>query len=131
MEAKQIYCPGCDRLVSITVTPGPAHGGHANLPDGPELVCLDFGEGCSEGSCPIAGVAPIVMAVRLARSGLREADQWERVVAFCEGCAEPRDMEVLDGSHAYCEVCGSTRELLLLKTADGGYLAVTREGAGG
>lgn len=47
------------------------------------------------------------MAVRLARSGLRESLP-ARVRMNCSGCGETRELEVLDLDHGYCVVCGST-----------------------
>lgn len=120
-------CPSCAHKVRVTLTKAPSHGGHANLPDGAEMVCLDFQEGCSEGTCPLAGVSGIVMGIRLARSGLR-GDDWETVHARCQGCGQVVDLEVLDRIYGFCPVCGSTNRLLVLDLDDEGTVAITDEG---
>jgi hypothetical protein len=52
----------------------PTHEGHASLPDGPELVCLDASDPHCEGVCPITNMAHTVMELRLGESGMLELE---------------------------------------------------------
>lgn len=65
MNAKLMYCESCNREVRVVWSPGPAHEGHASLPDGPELVCLDCGQPCSGRHCPLTNLSHTVMERRL------------------------------------------------------------------
>lgn len=116
MRTKLAYCSARDQDVRIAWTNIPTQSGHANIPDSPEVVCLDYGEYCTGELCPMFGRLRILMAVRLARSGLRE--DWETIEAPCEGCREIRELQVLDDSHAYCPVCGTTNTWVLLEPED-------------
>lgn len=123
-ETRKTWCTLCQKEVLLTLTAAPARGGHANLPDHEELVCLDFGEGCQGGEvCPISRFRPVVMGVRLARSGLRQ--EWKTVRAQCEACGQISDLEVLDQSHAYCTLCGSTNTWMVLELDEGGRVVIT------
>ena len=126
METRTTFCSHCNKSVKLAITPAPTHGSHANLPDGGDLVCLDFGKGCDGGECPIAGLPSIVMGFRLARSEAEKNEPWPVVRATCEACGEVADLEVLDSSHAYCTSCRSTSTLLMLPLDDGHYVLVTK-----
>jgi hypothetical protein len=65
MKAKLMYCESCNREVRVTWTAAPEHEGHANLPDGPELICLECGTPCSGHHCPITNLSHVVMHNRL------------------------------------------------------------------
>lgn len=130
MSEETYYCPHCDKNVDIEVTRSREHQGHASLPEGGELVCLDFGAPCADARCPLSGLSSIVMGVRLARSGLREED-WATVHAVCEGCGQPSDMKVLDREHAYCPLCGTTNSWMILEFgADGSSVTITGRKSG-
>lgn len=123
MEPRTTYCEHCRKPVHLKVTP--VHrSGHASLPDGGQLVCLDFGRGCDGSMCPISGLPTIVMGVRLARSGEDKTEPWPHVSAVCEGCGNEVDMEVLDGEHAFCPRCGTTNTLVMLPLDDESFVAV-------
>lgn len=125
METRNVFCPRCDHEVTITLTPMPLHGrGQATLPDGGELVCLDFGRQCSGRTCAISALPRVVMGVRLARSGLK-AESWKTVRGVCQGCGETADLEVLSNDYAHCPLCDTTNQLILVELRGGGYLAVT------
>ena len=47
MNKETAYCSGCGHQVKLVITDAPPHDGQANLPDGAEVVCLDFHEECS------------------------------------------------------------------------------------
>ena len=107
----------------LTITP--EHGGsHANLPDGGTVVCIDFGEGCYEGTCPLTGRPGMVMGVRLAKSHLPH--EARMLTAHCESCGMVADMEVLDRTHAVCSLCESTNEYVIVPVDETHAIAVTR-----
>jgi len=123
-ETRKTYCSHCKKEVHVTVRRTAPRGGHANLPDHDEVVCLDFGDKCDGEVCPLSHYRPVVMGVRLAKSGLRE--EWTTVRAQCEGCGQVSDMKVIDGEHAYCELCGTTNTWMVLDFDDSGKVAVAR-----
>ena len=112
METQSAFCPRCQRPVHLTWTTAPVHEGHAPLPDGPQLICLDLDEGCQcQDACPVSHLAPIVMEVRLARSGLRE--DWPTTRVKCRGCERVTEMQILDDVHLLCTECGTTNPWVL------------------
>lgn len=125
------FCPSCRHHVRLTVTPAPPRSGQANLPEGAELVCLDFGEGCTSSSCPFSGTSGIVMGVRLARSGMRPEEDWKVVQGRCQGCGQMVDLEVLDKTYGYCPICGTTNRFVLLELDDETAIAITDENGEG
>jgi len=124
-ETHKTYCTHCQKEVLVTISPAAPRGGHATLPDHDEVVCLDFGDKCDGEICPISRYRPVVMGVRLAKSGLRPEGEWRMVRAQCEGCGQLSDMEVLDMDHAYCSLCGTTNTWLVLALDDDGEVVVT------
>ena len=133
MDKHMTYCTHCQKDVHFVVTPAHPHHGHASLPDGNQVVCLDFGRACDGGLCLLSGLPPIVMAVRLARSGEEKTEPWSVVHAVCKECSFPTEFKVLDAESGLCTVCGSVNRLALLKLDDGSFVAATnkepREGA--
>jgi Zn finger protein HypA/HybF involved in hydrogenase expression len=123
MTMDRIYCPHCEGEVRTTITAAPGHSTQANVAGAGELVCMDLGKGCTHSSCPLSSVSGMVMAIRLARSGLAE-DKFSTVRAHCEGCHNVVDLKVLDERFAYCDECGTTNRWVRLK-ADGGYIILT------
>jgi hypothetical protein len=121
MDDRIVHCSTCGRQVRLALTMGPAHLGHANLPDGPELVCLDAC-GCEGGACRFAGTAPVVMTVRLARSGMNP-EHFTHTHFRCGGCETVTEMEVLDGSLARCTVCGTINRWILDDLVEHGAVA--------
>lgn len=113
MDTQTVYCPGCNHKVRLTVTPE-HRDGHANLAEGAEVVCLDFGGGCADGRCPMTGSPGIVMGVRLARSHLRD-EAFDTLHTRCQACGNVVDMEVLDDRYAFCPVCESTQQWVMLE----------------
>ena len=122
-ETSRTFCTHCQKEVLVTVSAAPARGGQANLPDHDEVVCLDFGDKCDGDVCPLSRYRPVVMGVRLARSGLRQ--EWRTVRAQCEGCGQVTDLEVVDLEHAYCTLCASTNTWMVLELAEDGRVVVT------
>lgn len=129
VERSTVYCTACKQQVNLTFTAAPAHGGEANLPDGPELVCLTFGSRCAAETCPVSGLPSVVMGVRLARSGMDPEVPWRTVEMRCGGCERITTMEVVDNVHAFCTDCGTTNRWFKLNLGDEEYL-VAMEGQG-
>lgn len=123
LETRRTYCEHCQKEVVVTITPGSARSGQANLSDHEELVCLDFSDACDGETCPLSRHRPVVMGVRLARSGLRDA--WRTVRAQCEGCGQVSELLVVDRGHAYCTICGTTNTWMILELDDDGEVVVT------
>jgi hypothetical protein len=123
-EVHRTYCSHCKKDVDVTVQPAAPRGGHANLRDQDEVVCLDFGDECDGDICPLSQCRPVVMGVRLAKSGLRE--EWTTIRAQCEGCDQVSDLKVLDREHAFCELCGTTNTWMILEFDDSGKVAVAK-----
>ena len=127
METKTAFCPKCDSPVHVTLTPGAtATGGQANIPDG-QIVCMDFHEKCTEGTCPLYGLPGIVMGVRLARSGLKPIEEWDTVEGICSGCEEAVELEVLDEKYAVCPLCQTTNEWQLIRLDDESQVALMQK----
>ncbi|HUG39652.1 MAG TPA: hypothetical protein VMM12_04170 [Longimicrobiales bacterium] len=125
METRNVFCPRCDHEVTLTLTPTPLHGrGQATLPDGGELVCLDFGRQCSGRTCAISSLPRVVMGVRLARSGLRP-EQLDTVRALCEGCDRVQDLQIVDDTHARCPACDTISLWSMVRLDGEEWLAVT------
>ena len=127
-EQRSTYCSHCRKQVQLVLTQA-SYGGHANLPDDSQLVCLDFGEACTGDVCPLSGLPVLVMGVRLARSGEPKKEPWKTVHALCDGCEATTDLEVLDDRHAFCPICKTTSTLVLIHMDDGSYVAATRKRA--
>lgn len=123
MSEQTTYCPACKKQVRFTMTRSPQYGGHANVRD-TDVVCLDFGQQCTNDVCPLAGLPPIVMGVRLARSGAKTSG-WKTVTAVCDACERTAELQVLDENYAFCPLCQSTNRLVMVKLEDESYVAVT------
>jgi len=125
MEIEEKVCPFCKEQVRITTTPVPVHGGQATLPDPGQVVCLDFGEACrNHPDCAITGLPRMVMAVRLARSGLRPESEWETITGRCNGCGAVTEMEILDDDYAFCTRCGTTNRRVTIRLDDDTFIAM-------
>lgn len=122
METQLAHCAYCDKEVHVARTPVAPHPTHANIPDGGKLICMEVGEDCEGVTCPLSGMPTLVMGVRLARSGGDRV--WPHVHLTCTGCGRGAEMEVLDGTHAFCPLCKSTNSVALVKLDDGHYEAV-------
>ncbi len=122
-DNRKVYCPHCQKDVTVTITRGAARDGQANLGDHDDLVCLDFGEGCDGPTCPLSRHRPVVMGVRLARSGLRST--WKTVRAQCEGCGQVSDLVIVDSEHAFCALCGTTNTWMVIELDQEGNVVVT------
>lgn len=124
MEERTMFCPQCKHEVTVTLTPQPLHGGHASLPDGGKLVCLDFGPQCTDDRCAVSSLPREVMGVRLAKSGLRP-ERLEHVKAVCEGCDELVELSITDASHAVCPACETVNRWAVVRLDGEEWVAVT------
>ena len=122
-ENQKTFCTHCQKEVLVTITPAAPRDGQVMVQDHDEVVCLDFGDMCDGEVCPLSRFRPVVMGVRLARSGLRE--EWTTVRAQCEGCGQLSDLKVLDREHAFCVLCGTTNTWMVLEFDDRGQVVVT------
>ncbi|MDX1646234.1 MAG: hypothetical protein R3304_03730 [Longimicrobiales bacterium] len=124
MKTEIAYCGGCGHKVRLVFTDPPPHDGHANLKDGAEIVCLDYQEGCTGGTCPMTGTPGIVMGVRLAKSHLAD-DSFETVHARCGACGQLSDLEVLDENYALCTICETTNSWVRMRLPDESEVILT------
>jgi hypothetical protein len=124
METRNAHCPRCGCQVRLTLTPGPEHLGHATLPDGPALVCLDVCD-CEDGRCPLTGERSAVMVARLARSGLAPDRFSHTCASACERMrARRRRWRCWAGSRARCTVCGTINRWIVDDLVDHGVADV-------
>ena len=124
METRTMFCSQCKHEVTVTLTPQPLHGGHASLPDGGKLVCLDFGPQCTDDRCTVSRLPREVMGVRLAKSGLRP-ERLEHVRAVCEGCETLVRLAVIDDTHAVCPECETVNRWAMIRLDGEEWVAVT------
>ena len=124
MKTELAYCSGCGHKVRLVFTDAPPHDGHANLPDGAEIVCLDYQESCEGGKCPATGKPSVVMGVRLAQSHLND-DAFETVHARCDACGATSDLEVINSDVAMCTLCNTTNRWVRMKLPDGSEVVLT------
>lgn len=118
MRTEEVYCSGCGHKVRLVFTDPPPHGGHANLTGDPEIVCVDYEEGCAAIKCLVTGKAGIIMGVRLAKSHLNDG-RFRVVQALCDCCGQVADQEILDDTYAMCILCEGTNRWANLKSGEG------------
>lgn len=124
MKMERAYCPKCHHRVRLVFTDPPPHDAQPNVPDGAEIVCLDYVPDCSGSSCPRTGKAGIVMGVRLARSHLND-EGFASLRARCSACGQISQMEILDETFAYCRLCGTTNQWVKMRLDDGSDVVLT------
>lgn len=124
MKTEIAYCSGCGHKVRLAFTDPPPRRGQANLPDGAELVCLDYQEGCSGGMCPMTGRAGVVMGVRLAKSHFAD-ERMATIHAQCDGCQMVSDLTVIDDRYALCGLCNTTNTWVRMKLPDDTEVVLT------
>ena len=112
MKSDCIYCSARDQNVHVVLQDEPAFDGHANIPD-LGLVCLEIGEQCTGGMCPLGAEPASVMAARLVRSGLPTS--LPTVKAVCDGCDRTTDLAVLPKNLVICTECGTVTRWTVLR----------------
>lgn len=108
MEEIAIKCPRRGREVTLVLTQDAVHDSQAPVLD-EELVCLEVGEACGEGPCPICGHPLEVMDAMLVRSGLPLSPAHRRVTGSCEACGRETEQVLSAGGYITCTECGTTR----------------------
>ena len=129
MKTERAYCTTCEHEVRLVLTDAPARDGQANLPDGAQLVCLDYQEACKGGRCPSSGRAGVVMGVRLAKSHLSDLS-FETIHAVCEACGEISDLEVIDDQIALCTRCETTVRWGRVRLSDASEVVIAAKQGG-
>ena len=108
MREMSIYCTARDQDVRIVPTDEPVHDAQATVFD-TEVVCLEIGERCTGGMCPLCAMPADAMDARLAKSGLRP-DTYRKVHGACDACDRDTDLVVSSGGYLSCTECGATRK---------------------
>ena len=108
MQEIAVRCPKRGRDVRLVLTDDAVHDSQAPVTD-EELVCLDAGAGCGDGTCPVCGHPTEVMDVRLVRSGLPLSPGHRRVKGSCEACDRETEQVIAAGGYITCTECGATR----------------------
>lgn len=111
MSSHQLHCDACARPVRIMVTAPHALDGPPNMHDA-EVICLDVGEQCTGGRCPLGKVEPDAMVSRLIRNGL-PLDGMKSVFTLCPACDSQAEMVLYGDGHAACTVCGTPARWVL------------------
>ena len=106
MREITLYCSGRDQNVRAVVTNEPREDGQAAVFD-TEIICLECGRSCSEGTCPVGAVSSEAMDARLAKSRLRP-DLHRTVVGHCDACERDTELVVSMGGYVSCTECGTT-----------------------
>lgn len=107
MQTLTVYCSARDQNVRVVLTDDPTHDGQAPLMDS-ELICLEIGEACTGGLCPLCAQPVAAMDARLVRSGL-DGVPHRRARAYCDGCDRDTEVVLSVGGYATCADCGRTR----------------------
>jgi DNA-directed RNA polymerase subunit RPC12/RpoP len=128
MLTQNAYCSACDQDVRVVITDTPLFSDQAPV-EGGQLVCLDFGARCTGSMCPMFGLPSMLMAVRLARSGLRP-DAFRTVKAPCQDCGLTSELQILSDNEAHCPACGSRSRLVRLTIGEEDYIALATTGNG-
>ena len=111
MKPRKIYCSACDREIDVLFTEEPHNlGGQAEVADA-GVVCLEMGDRCTGGLCPVAAVSPDAMAVRVAKAGVRP-EQHYNVRGMCDGCDREVNLMLTRGGYVTCPECGTTRRMV-------------------
>jgi hypothetical protein len=105
VQTQTAFCSACDKDVRIVITDEPSQDGHANLHES-EIVCLEIGDHCTGGMCPIGAASPAIMAARLVRNGLQTVVQ-PMVTSLCPGCGRETRHIVASPGEATCLECGT------------------------
>lgn len=129
MDKQVTYCTNCQKDVHFVITPAHPQHAHACIPDGDQVVCLNFGEKCEGDRCPLSGLPTKAMGIRLARTDEARDPPWSLIHGVCEECDFPTEFKVLDDETGCCTVCGSINRLTLLKLDDGSYVVATSKEA--
>jgi hypothetical protein len=112
MREITMYCSGCDRNVKAVLTDESREEGQAEVFD-TEVICLEIGEQCTGGVCPVGAVSAEAMDARLAKSGLRPEIR-RRLVGHCDGCDRETEQVLSLGGYLSCSECGTTQRATVI-----------------
>jgi hypothetical protein len=101
-----MYCSARDQDVRVMLTDEPVHDSQAPVLD-TEIICLEIGESCTGGMCPICAQSADAMDARLAKSGLRPEVR-RKIATHCLGCERDTEHVVSSGGYVSCLECGTT-----------------------
>lgn len=107
MRELTMYCSARDQNVHVVLTDEPLNDSHATVFD-TEVICLEIGESCTGGACPVCAVSVDAMDARLAKSGIRPEIR-RKVLGHCDGCERETELVVSSGGYLSCTECGTTR----------------------
>lgn len=110
MKEMTIYCSARDQDVHVVLTDDPTHDAQAACFDA-ELVCLEIGDRCTGGMCPLCAQPSEVMDARLVKSGLAGGSHCH-VSAKCDDCGRETDHVLSLGGYVTCAECRGTRKLV-------------------
>ena len=106
MREMSIYCTARDQDVRIVLTDEPVHDAQATVFD-TQVVCLEIGEQCTGGMCPLCAMPADAMDARLAKSGLKP-ELRRKFVARCDDCDRHTEHVLSSGGYVTCLECRST-----------------------
>ena len=105
MKSHQLYCSACDRQVRVLISETPRASTRRRVHDD-ELICLEIGEHCTGGMCPLGAAEPNAMVARLIHEGLPTAGL-RTVKATCPSCGLEAEFVLYGAGKASCTVCGT------------------------
>jgi len=105
MKNAQLFCSACDKQVRVMISEAPPHEHEATIRDD-ELICLEIGEHCTGGLCPLGAAAPNAMVARIVHEGL-STDGLRTVKATCPSCGMECEFVLYGKGKAACTVCGT------------------------
>lgn len=105
MKFQWQYCGACDRTVQVIVTEMPSIDGQAPALDA-EMVCLEVGDKCTGGMCPIGAGGPGGMVRRIVQNGF-PLESLTTVAGHCAACDADAELIRYGVDQAGCSVCGS------------------------
>lgn len=107
MRELTMYCSARDQNIHVVLTDEPTNDAQATVFD-TEVICLEIGDTCSGGACPVGAMSVDAMDARLAKSGLSPSVR-RTVLAPCGGCDRTTELVVSSGGYLSCTECGTTR----------------------
>ena len=105
MKDAQLFCSACDRQVRVMISEAPPGEHEATIRDD-ELICLEIGEHCTGGLCPLGAAAPNAMVARIVHEGL-STDGLRTVKSVCPSCGMDCEFVLYGKGKAACTVCGT------------------------
>ena len=105
MKSHQLFCSACDRQVRVMISETPPGEHQATVHDD-ELICLEIGDHCTGGMCPLGAAEPNAMVARLIHEGLPTTGL-RTVMSTCPNCGLEAEFVLYGAGRASCTVCGT------------------------